>query len=146
MQQTKLWRHIISKDGIEIRRYEGIYQDVDAYGHFSKNPELAVITEQATDIDPFDLLLNPYCSEYEAKFNESITRRSGFSNVNESLGLKTGDVILFKNGYDLPMISKILGFDKDGQAFMLWECYWAPIRLSNRLIKHLPDYYPQVKN
>lgn len=66
------------------------------------------------------------------KFNSNV---EGFSTENKDFGLKIGDTILFKNGYDVEMISKITGFDKDGDAFLLWDCYWFPIDLKIRLIK-----------
>lgn len=50
----------------------------------------------------------------------------------DKTSFKTGDVVCFKNGYDVPMITEILGFDEDGKAYMLWDCYWCPINLVDR--------------
>ena len=50
-----------------------------------------------------------------------------------------GDIITFYGGYtgDILFKSKITGFDKEGDIYVLWDCYWAPIRLNdvNRKIK-----------
>lgn len=51
--------------------------------------------------------------------------------------LKKGDRILFLNGYGIPMITEILGFNHKGDAYLLWDCYWFPINVKERLIKKL---------
>lgn len=53
---------------------------------------------------------------------------------NNKNNLKTGDWIYFKNGYDVKMIGKIFGFGKDNTAYIIWDCYWATIKLEDRLI------------
>ena len=60
----------------------------------------------------------------------------GFTNSNENLNLKTGDTIGFMGGFnnDIEFTSEILGFDIEGNAFVLWDCYWFAIDLSKRLI------------
>ncbi len=57
---------------------------------------------------------------------------------NETFDLKASDWIHFKNGYDLPMISEIIGFGKEDKAYMLWDCYWFPLDLNTRLIEKIP--------
>lgn len=53
--------------------------------------------------------------------------------------LKKGDVITFYAGYNSDILYKsiITGFDQDGDIYVLWDCYWYPIRLNdvNRKIK-----------
>lgn len=78
-----------------------------------------------------------------AKFKPRI---DNFSDENKEFNLKTGDTILFLNGYDLPMITKIIGFDADGRAFMLWDCYWFPVNLHDRLIQKLNGNYEEKNN
>lgn len=84
----------------------------------------------------FNLLeRNPkFNTEYEKKFAEYKNKVTGFSDTNTELGLKSGDVVKFISGYnsDLKYITKILGFDADGKAFMLWDCYWFPVDLVER--------------
>ena len=55
----------------------------------------------------------------------------------ESLNLKSehpkfkkGQVIQFIGGYnsDILFTSRITGFDSDGDIYVLWDCYWFPIR------------------
>lgn len=41
-----------------------------------------------------------------------------------------GQVIEFwgGNNNDIRMKSEITGFDNDGDIYVLWDCYWSPIR------------------
>ena len=59
--------------------------------------------------------------------------------ISEHPKFKVGQVIKFISGYNLDIKSttKIIGFDKEGQIFVLWDCYWSPIRDEdpNRKIK-----------
>lgn len=52
---------------------------------------------------------------------------------------KKGDIITFFAGYNKDILYKsiITGFDQDGDIYVLWDCYWSPIRLNdhNRKIK-----------
>ena len=43
---------------------------------------------------------------------------------------KAGDIVEFTAGYydHIRYTSEILGFDADGDIYILWECYWSPIR------------------
>lgn len=43
---------------------------------------------------------------------------------------KIGQVIEFNGGYenDVRMKSRITGFDNDGGIYVLWDCYWYPIK------------------
>jgi hypothetical protein len=72
--------------------------------------------------------------EYRAKFAEFKKKITDYSDINPELGLKTGDVVTFISGYnsDLKYTTEILGFDEDGKAFMLWDCYWFPVDLIER--------------
>ena len=68
---------------------------------------------------------------------ETMPNLKGFSTQNEELGLQKGDKVLFKNGYGIPYISEILGFDADGHAFLVWDCYWYSVNMKERLIEKL---------
>lgn len=50
--------------------------------------------------------------------------------LNDHPKFKKGDIISFFAGYDCNMLmkSKITGFDKDGGIYVLWDCYWFPIK------------------
>ena len=52
---------------------------------------------------------------------------------------KKGDMITFFAGYNKDILYKsvITGFNNDGDIYVLWSCYWVPIRLNdvNRKIK-----------
>jgi hypothetical protein len=62
--------------------------------------------------------------------------KSFLTDKNEELNLKVGDVVIFRNGYDVPMSTKIIAFHVETKkAFMLWDCYWADIDLKERIIK-----------
>lgn len=43
---------------------------------------------------------------------------------------KIGDKIQFIGGYnnDMIFISEILGFSIEGEIYVLWDCYWLPIK------------------
>ena len=59
-----------------------------------------------------------------------------FTGKNEKFNLKIGDVITFKNGYDIPMRTKIIAFDsKTGHVYLYWDCYWVALDLEERLLK-----------
>ena len=77
-------------------------------------------------------------SDIEEEFDKFKSKVKGFTDENTKHNLKTGDTITFVGGYndDLEFTSKILGFDSDGHAFVLWDCYWFPVNLDTRqLIK-----------
>lgn len=43
---------------------------------------------------------------------------------------KIGEIISFWGGYnnDIRYKSFITGFGKDGEIYVLWDCYWFPIK------------------
>jgi len=45
--------------------------------------------------------------------------------------MKAGDIIIFNSGYndDIRYTAKVLGFDWEGKAYILWDCYWSPVGL-----------------
>lgn len=58
----------------------------------------------------------------------------------ESCGkFKVGDLIEFTAGYnnDIRYTTEILALDGDGNIFLLWDCYWFPIKdeESRKIIK-----------
>lgn len=98
--------------------------------------------KQPKQIKPINLL-EKYSDEQKTEFvseflnfKEKIT---GFVTTNSEYDLSVGDIILFKNGFDIEMITEVLGFDSDGDCYLLWDCYWAPIRLGERFIKKLVE-------
>ena len=59
-----------------------------------------------------------------------------FTGKNEKFNLKIGDIITFKNGYDIPMSTKIIAFNAEtGNAYLYWDCYWVALDLDKRLLK-----------
>ncbi len=52
---------------------------------------------------------------------------------------KIGDIVSFFGGHDgdINFKSEILGFDDEGRAFMLWDCYWFAIRPAERQFKKI---------
>ena len=59
-----------------------------------------------------------------------------FTNKNEKYNLKVGDIITFKNGYDIPMSTKIIAFNAEtGNPYLYWDCYWVDLDLEKRLLK-----------
>jgi hypothetical protein len=59
-----------------------------------------------------------------------------FTHENKEYKLKIGDVITFKNGYGIPMQTKIIAFNsKTGNPYLYWDCYWYELDLKERLLK-----------
>lgn len=61
--------------------------------------------------------------------------------VNSLLELAAGDWIQFENGYGVKFISEIFGFDQDGYAYVIWDCFWCSINLEKRLIKRIDKFF-----
>lgn len=86
-------------------------------------------------------LLEKYNDDTQKEFTESFekykVKLTGVKDTHKHL--RVGDVIEFIAGYNLDIIyiTKILGFDSEGDIYLLWDCYWSPIRLTdpNRKIK-----------
>jgi len=50
--------------------------------------------------------------------------------ITEHPKFKVGEIIEFTGGFrnDIRFTSKITGFDKDGGIYVVWDCYWYPIK------------------
>ena len=58
-----------------------------------------------------------------------------FTRENKEYKLKIGDVITFKNGYGIPMQTKIIAFNaQTGNPYLYWDCYWLELDLKERLL------------
>lgn len=71
---------------------------------------------------------NGWDVELKEKFN--IFKEKHGYNTETSDNLKIGDIVKFIAGYnsDILYTTEILGFDEEGNLFVLWECYWFPVR------------------
>lgn len=67
--------------------------------------------------------------KYDGIFDEKITAMN-LSTKYMSAKFRVGDTIQFIGGYnnDILFTSKITGFDNDGGIYVVWDCYWFPIR------------------
>lgn len=80
-------------------------------------------------------LLEKYSEEIQKEYTEAFekykTKLKGVKDSHEHL--KVGNTIEFISGYnyDIKYTTKILGFDSEGDIYVLWDCYWSPIRLSD---------------
>ena len=85
----------------------------------------------------FNLLSKPMHESTIERINNWLQANADkFINKNEKYKLKIGDVITFKNGYDIPMSSKIIAFNaENGNPYMYWDCYWVDLDLEKLLIK-----------
>lgn len=81
-----------------------------------------------------NLLTKKYVEEYREQFEAYKSKVKDFTTQGPA-GVNAGDIILFLNGYDVPMISEVLGFNEGGKAFLLWDCYWFPVDLNDRMIE-----------
>jgi len=80
--------------------------------------------------EPINLL--EASEQYRAKFHQFIAETEAPLATTHPLGFAQGDHIQFLNGFNIPMITEILGFDERGQAYLLWDCYWFTINLVSR--------------
>lgn len=67
------------------------------------------------------------------KYKESEQIQNGIARLNllsTHSKFKIGDKIEFTGGYneDMRFQTEITGFDADGDIYVLWDSYWAPIR------------------
>ena len=77
-------------------------------------------------------LLTHYGVEKSERFkNEILKLNQIVSDTNTEFNLKAGDKIQFYSGYndDILYISQIIGFDKYGDAYIIWDCYWYTLKL-----------------
>lgn len=114
-------------------------RDAVEFSHYSDEELMAGITAEV-DANPVNLMNKYKLKGWEQEFRDKFAawRKDRFvGDANSKHDLKTGDQILFLNGYDIPMISEILGFDEEGKAYMLWDCYWFAVDLDSRLIKKI---------
>lgn len=85
----------------------------------------------------FNLLSKPLHESTIERMNNWLEANAHrFTGKNEKYNLKVGDIITFKNGYDIPMSTKIIAFNAEtGNPYMYWDCYWVDLDLEKRLIK-----------
>lgn len=85
----------------------------------------------------FNLLLKPLHESIIERMNNWLeVNAHRFTGKNEKYNLKVGDIITFKNGYDIPMSTKIISFNAEtGNPYMYWDCYWVELDLEKRLLK-----------
>lgn len=70
-----------------------------------------------------------YTKNDKIRFTKSL--KSKFKNIiDKHPKFKVGDVISFWGGFndDIRYTSTILCFDTDGDIYVLWDCYWFPIK------------------
>lgn len=85
----------------------------------------------------FNILAKPLHESTIERMNNWLKENaSKFTGKNEKYNLKVGDIITFKNGYDIPMRTKIIAFNAEtGNPYLYWSCYWVEFDLENRLLK-----------
>ena len=85
----------------------------------------------------FNILAKPLHESTIERMNSWLKENaSKFTGKNEKYNLKVGDIITFKNGYDIPMRTKIIAFNAEtGNPYLYWSCYWVELDLEKRLLK-----------
>ena len=75
---------------------------------------------------PIDLIEK--CKGIEATAINKIENYKGYTDIHKDF--KKNQVITFFSGYNKDILykSKILGFDINGEIYVLWECYWVSIK------------------
>ena len=101
------------------------------------NAETAQLGIGAVSGSVFNLLSRPLHETTIERMNNWLELNAhSFIGKNEKFNLKIGDIITFKNGYDIPMSTKIIAFNAEtGNAYLHWDCYWFAIDLEKRLLK-----------
>lgn len=69
-------------------------------------------------------------SENDKELIKKIEEFQSSKLISEHPKFKVGQVIKFISGYnlDIKYTTKIIGFDNEGEIYLLWDCYWSPIR------------------
>lgn len=85
----------------------------------------------------FNLLSKNYHESTIDRMNAWLEKNANIlTHKNEKYNLKIGDIITFKNGYDIKMRTKIIAFHSEtGNAYLYWDCYWLELDLEKRLLK-----------
>lgn len=67
-------------------------------------------------------------TEIREKFSEFKHKIKGFAETDGTLSV--GDVIEFFGGFnnDIRYSTEIIGFSHEGEIYLLWDCYWYPIK------------------
>jgi hypothetical protein len=101
------------------------------------NAEIPQLTITRVGGSVFNLLSKPLNESTIERMNNWLQENANnFTGKNEKFNLKVGDIIAFKNGYDIPMCTKIIAFNsKTGNAYVYWDCYWVDLDLESRLLK-----------
>lgn len=86
----------------------------------------------------FNILTKPLHESTIERMNNWLKENaSKFTGKNEKYNLKVGDIITFKNGYDIPMRTKIIAFNAEtGNPYLYWSCYWVELDLEKSLLKY----------
>lgn len=139
---SKLGLNLLGND----ERDKALWNDYDKAKYDIVDTKDLSLTESVNNMNPnvkyqkINMLdeykINGYDKEYEKKFNIFKKGVKGFTDINNELNLKTGDIVSYISGYndDIIYTSKILGFDSDGKAFILKESYWFAIDLSKKMV------------
>lgn len=86
----------------------------------------------------FSILTKPLHESTIERMNNWLKENAPkFSGKNEKYNLKVGDIITFKNGYDIPMRTKIIAFNAEtGNPYLYWSCYWVELDLEKSLLRY----------
>lgn len=103
--------------------------------------ETEAITANRCCARRFDLIAKYACNFDLQNRAKAFLSAQRIYETNAEFELIQGDWIAFHNGYNLEFISEILGFDEDGNAYVLWDCYWTPVNLKNSLIKRIDKQF-----
>ena len=100
----------------------------------AENPQLTIPRVSGSVVNLLSKQLHE--STIERMNNWLEANAHSFTGKNEKFNLKIGDIITFKNGYDITMSTKIIAFNtKTGNAYLYWDCYWVALDLEKRLLK-----------
>jgi len=73
-------------------------------------------------------LLEKYSDERKQEYRQSFLNK--VKSIDTHPKFKVGQIISFIAGYhnNIRYTTEIIGFNKEGGLYLLWDCYWFPVR------------------
>lgn len=90
-----------------------------------------------SELYPVNLIERYKGTATEAQAVEYASDRLNFSS--DTLNLRAGDTVSFVGGHDLEFLytTKVIGVDSNDNVYVLWDCYWLPLNVTQRKLKKL---------
>ena len=85
---------------------------------------MSITDEKILEVD----LLKKYSEERKQEYKQGFLNK--VNSIDTHPKFKVGQVISFIAGYydNIRYTTEITGFNEEGEIYVLWDCYWFPIR------------------